>query len=79
MFYAIMLNSIKSERSVLQMIGVLANTATIIIGSIIGLLIKKGLPERLSKAMTTATALAVVYIGISGMMSGQNTLVLVLI
>ena len=60
------------------MIGVLANTATIIIGSIIGLLIKKGLPERLSKAMTTATALAVVYIGISGMMNGQNTLVLVL-
>ena len=60
------------------MIGVLANVATVIIGSIIGLLIKKGLPERLSKAMTTATALAVLYIGIDGMISGKNTLVLVL-
>jgi uncharacterized membrane protein YqgA involved in biofilm formation len=28
--------------------------------------------------MTTAVALAVVYIGIDGMMSGENTLVLVL-
>lgn len=60
------------------MIGVLANVATVIIGSLIGLLIKKGLPERLSKAMTTATALAVLYIGIDGMTAGENTLVLVL-
>ena len=66
------------ERSITQMIGVFANVAAIIIGSIIGLLIKRGLPERLSKAMTTATAFAVAYIGIDGMMSGQNTLVLVL-
>ena len=60
------------------MIGVLANVATVIIGSIIGILIKKGLPQRLSKAMTTATALAVLYIGVDGMMAGENTLVLVL-
>lgn len=60
------------------MIGVFANVATVIIGSLIGLLIKKGLSKRLSDAMTTATALAVIYIGIDGMMSGENTLVLVL-
>lgn len=60
------------------MIGVFANVATIIIGSIIGLLLKKGMSERISKAMTTATALAVIYIGIDGMMSGNKTLVLVL-
>lgn len=60
------------------MIGVLANVATVIIGSIIGILIKKGLPQRLSTAMTTATALAVLYIGIDGMTAGENTLVLVL-
>lgn len=60
------------------MIGVFANTATIIIGSIIGLLIKKGLSERIANAMTTATALAVVYIGIDGMLNGENTLILVL-
>ena len=60
------------------MIGVFANTATIIIGSIIGILIKKGLSERIANAMTTATALAVVYIGIDGMLNGENTLILVL-
>ena len=60
------------------MIGVFANTATIIIGSIIGILIKKGLSERIANVMTTATALAVVYIGIDGMLNGENTLILVL-
>ena len=60
------------------MIGVFANTATIIIGSIIGILIKKGLSERIANVMTTATALAVLYIGIDGMLNGENTLILVL-
>ncbi len=60
------------------MLGVLVNSTAVIIGSLIGMLIKKGLPERIAKAMTTAVALAVVYIGIDGMMSGENTLVLVL-
>lgn len=60
------------------MIGVFANTATIIIGSIIGILIKKGLSERIANVMTTATDLAVVYIGIDGMLNGENTLILVL-
>ncbi len=60
------------------MIGVLANVATVILGSLIGLLIKKGLSNRIASAMTTATALAVVYIGIDGMLSGSKTLVLVL-
>ncbi len=58
--------------------GVLVNIATVIVGSLIGLLLKRGLPEKLSKAMTTAVALAVVYIGIDGMMCGENTLVTVL-
>ncbi len=60
------------------MLGVLVNVATVILGSLIGMLIKKGLPKRISKALTTAVALAVVYIGIDGMMNGENTLVLVL-
>lgn len=60
------------------MLGVWVNVATVIAGSLIGMLLKKSLPKRLSSAMTTAVALAVVYIGIDGMMSGENTLVLVL-
>ncbi len=60
------------------MLGVLVNTVSVIVGSLIGVFLKKGLPERLSKSLTTAIGLAVVYIGIDGMMSGENTLVLVL-
>ena len=60
------------------MLGVLVNTAAIIVGSLVGIMLKKGLPERISKALTTAIGLAVLYIGIDGMMSGENTLVLVL-
>lgn len=60
------------------MLGTWVNVATVIFGSLIGMLLKKGLPERIAKGMTTAVALAVLYIGIDGMMDGENTLVLVL-
>lgn len=60
------------------MLGVLVNTVSVIAGSLIGILIKKGMSEKIAKALTTAVGLAVIYIGINGMMSGQNTLVLVL-
>ena len=58
--------------------GVLVNVATVIVGSLIGLLIKCGMPERIAKAMTTGVALATIYIGIDGMMGGEKTLVLIL-
>ncbi|MBE6783047.1 MAG: DUF554 domain-containing protein [Ruminococcaceae bacterium] len=60
------------------MLGVAVNVATVIAGSLVGVLLKKSLPERIAKMMQTAVALAVLYIGIDGMMSGENTLVLVL-
>ncbi len=60
------------------MLGVLVNAGAVIVGSLIGILIKKGLPERIAKAMTVATALAVIYIGVDGMLDGNKTLVLVL-
>lgn len=60
------------------MLGVFVNVAAVIIGSLIGMVLKKGMPKKISETMTTAVALAVVYIGIDGMMSGENTLVLVL-
>ena len=60
------------------MVGVLVNTVSVIAGSLIGMLLKKGMSEKIAKALTTSIGLAVIYIGIDGMMSGQNTLVLVL-
>ena len=59
------------------MIGVLANTATVLIGSALGLLLKKGIPERVSKAVMVAIGLVTVYIGIDGALEGSNTIVLI--
>ena len=60
------------------MFGVIVNTLGVVIGSIVGLLLKRGIPERISSAMMKALGLCTVYIGISGALSGQNTLVLIL-
>lgn len=60
------------------MIGVIVNTATVLLGSLIGLLCKKGIPERVEKAVMTAIAICTMYMGVSGALSGQNTLVMIL-
>lgn len=58
--------------------GVLVNTVTVLIGSGVGLLLKKGIPERLTKAVMTAIGLCTIAIGISGVIKGQNQLVMIL-
>ena len=59
------------------MTGVLANVLTVIVGSLLGLLLKKGIPERVSKAVMVAIGLCTLYIGIDGAMQGENTIVLI--
>ena len=58
--------------------GVLVNTVTVLIGSGLGLLLKKGIPERLTKAVMTSIGLCTIAIGISGVIKGQNQLVMIL-
>ncbi len=60
------------------MFGVLVNTATVLLGSIIGLLCKKGIPERLSSAVMVAIGLCTVAIGVTGLAEGDNTLALII-
>lgn len=60
------------------MIGVIVNTVTVIIGSIIGMLGGKLIPERVNKAIMVAIGLCTVYIGIDGALAGSNTLVLII-
>ncbi len=60
------------------MLGVLVNVATVIVGSLIGLLCKKGLPEKLSAVIMSGVGLCVLYIGIDGALEGTNTLILVI-
>lgn len=49
-----------------SLIGVFINVIFVVIGSIIGVFFKKGMPERFSDAITNSTGLAVLFIGISG-------------
>lgn len=60
------------------MFSVLVNTFTVILGSIIGLFCKKGIPQGLSDAVMTGIGLCTLVIGITGVLSGENTLVLIL-
>ncbi len=58
--------------------GSFVNAVGVIIGGMIGMLFKKNIPERFSKTIMMGLGLCVVYIGISGSLKGQNTLILVL-
>ena len=60
------------------MLGVIANTITVLIGSLLGLLLRRGIPEKVSGAIMQAIGLCSIFIGISGAMAGENTLVLIL-
>lgn len=59
------------------MYGVLANTLTIVIGSAIGLIFKKYIPKSLGDTIMKVLGLCVLYIGISGALKGENTLILI--
>ena len=57
------------------MLGVMVNVATVILGSIIGLLFKKGIPEKVSTAIMIGLGACTLYIGISGALCGENVLI----
>ena len=59
------------------MLGVLINVITVIIGSSIGLLFKKGIPERVSSAAMVGLGACTLYIGITGSLAGENVLILI--
>lgn len=59
------------------MIGVIVNTITVILGSLVGLLLKKGIPEKISKATMVAIGLCTLYIGIDGALEGSNAIILI--
>ena len=59
------------------MLGVLVNVLTVLIGSSIGLLFKKGIPEKVSNAAMIGLGACTLYIGISGSLCGENVLILI--
>ena len=55
------------------MTGTLVNAAAIIAGTLIGLLVKKGLPDEKEKAIMKIMGLAIMVIGINGVISSMFT------
>ncbi len=60
------------------LIGTFVNTATVLLGGAIGLAFKKGIPKRMSDSVFKALGLITAFIGISGSLCGENTLIAVI-
>lgn len=60
------------------MFGVIVNTVTVILGSIVGMLFSKFISEKYTTAIMTAIGLCTLYIGFDGALAGKNTLVLII-
>lgn len=65
-------------KRVRSMIAVIVNTLAVLIGSAVGLLLKKGISQRLTDALMKGLGLCTLYIGWSGTMKGENALILIL-
>ncbi len=60
------------------MLGTLVNAGAILTGSLVGLLLKKGIPEKMNDAIMKGVALCVLYIGLDGCLAGTNALITIL-
>ena len=61
----------------MSLLGVLVNTGAVILGSLLGLLFRKGIPQRVSSAVMIGLGLCAVYIGIDGAFEGENVLIVI--
>lgn len=59
-------------------LGTIVNFSAIIVGSLIGLLIKGGVPEKISNTIMQGLSLCVIYIGISGAIKGSNVMLIII-
>lgn len=60
------------------MVGTIVNCIAIILGCLAGLLIKGGIPEKISDTVMKGLGLCVVYIGISGSLKDENTIITII-
>ncbi len=60
------------------MLGTIVNAAAILLGCGLGLLLKRGVPERVTDTVMKGVGLCVIYIGISGALEGEKTLAMII-
>ena len=71
--------SLESQVAQILTSGAVVNFFTVIIGSLLGLLFKKGIPERVKNTLMYGMALCVLYIGITGLFeNGAKILVIII-
>ena len=58
--------------------GTLVNVGTVLLGSVVGLCVGKGLPDRIGKALMAALGFCTLYVGVTGCLGEHNTLVIIL-
>lgn len=59
------------------MLGTIVNTGTVLLGSLIGLFLNQGIPERIANQMMKALGLCTIFIGVQGASKGENTLIMI--
>jgi len=60
------------------LLGSIVNCLAVVVGGAAGVLLKKGIPERIGNTIMSGLALCVLYIGISGSLAGENILIAIL-
>ncbi|MDU2265929.1 DUF554 domain-containing protein [Clostridium celatum] len=60
------------------MLGTIVNSIAVIVGCLVGLVVKGRLNEKISITVMQGLALCTLYIGISGALKGENTLIMIL-
>lgn len=60
------------------MLGTIVNTAAVMVGSIIGMLVNDRLNKRVTEVMMKGLALCTIIIGVQGALKGENTLIMIL-
>lgn len=60
------------------MLGTIVNALAISLGSLFGILLKKGIPEKISDLIMKAVGLCIFYVGFTGALEGKNTLVMII-
>ncbi len=59
------------------MLGTIVNTLAVVAGGAIGLLLKKGIPQKVTDAVMQGLALCVIFMGVSGALEGSKTLAMI--
>ncbi len=60
------------------MLGTIVNTIAVMVGACIGLVMKRGLSEKLADTLMKGLGLCTMFLGISGSLKGENSLIMII-